>query len=126
MLASSPWIPRRAWSLCGAWADRADSWTRLIADFRFSPAQMAMVFNAALIMFHDGKADLGHDILARTLSRMIHFIENTTGGERNLSEDEAMNLAGILHLIMGSVEFQDLQDNEDFQELADIIEGCLE
>jgi hypothetical protein len=87
---------------------------------------MAMVFNAALIMFHDGKADLGHDILARTLSRMIHFIENTTGGERNLSEDEAMNLAGILHLIMGSVEFQDLQDNEDFQELADIIEGCLE
>jgi hypothetical protein len=127
MLASSPVDSAAGMDLLRSLGlDRADSWRKLIADFQFSPAQMALVFNAALIMAHDGMSDAGREILSRTLSRMIHFIDGITGGERNLSEDEAMNLAGILHLIMESPEFQDMQESDDFQELADIIEGCLE
>jgi hypothetical protein len=127
MLAASPVDSAAGMDLLRSFSlDTADSWRKLITDFRFSPTQMALVFNAALIMAHDGKGDLARDILARTLSRMIHFIDQITGGERNLSEDEALNLAGILHLIMESPEFRDMQENEDFQELADIIEGCLE
>jgi hypothetical protein len=106
--------------------DSAGAWGKILEDFEFSPAQMGLVFNAALIMAHGGHKNTGQDILALTLSRMIHFIDTITGGARDLLEDEAMNLAVILQLIMESPEFSDLDQSEDFQELADIIEGCLE
>ncbi|PKL38462.1 MAG: hypothetical protein CVV44_11285 [Spirochaetae bacterium HGW-Spirochaetae-1] len=101
--------------------DSLDDWRRKFESFEYTPSQITYIFNAALVFHHTKQDTKARSLLTEILGHIVYHIDTTTGGSRDLTDDQVEYFALFLSLIGDSTEFSSLTEDNGFIELHDII-----
>ncbi len=101
--------------------DSLDDWRRKFESFEYTPSQITFIFNAALVFHHTKQDTKARSLLTEILGHIVFHIDTTTGGSRDLTDDQVEYFALFLSLVGDSTEFSTLAEESGFMELHDII-----
>jgi hypothetical protein len=73
-----------------------EEWRSRFADFRYTPVQSSLIFNAALIFFHAGKNETATRLLGEVLEHIVFLIHTKTDSGLELSDEEIMTFDGMV------------------------------